>query len=74
MTRRLSLGVAASLEGVKIVLRFVIRFIGLAWHLCASQLYNGCLTLCFCKQMCGNGVRCVGKYLAEITKAKAPKR
>ena len=45
MTKLFSLGVAASLEGVKIVFRFLIRFFGLAWHLCASQPYNGCLTL-----------------------------
>ncbi len=25
-------------------------------------------------QMCGNGIRCVAKYLAELEKATAPKR
>ena len=34
------------------------------------------VTFCvlFAKQMCGNGIRCVAKYLAELEKAPAPKR
>jgi hypothetical protein len=29
---------------------------------------------CFGEQMCANGIRCVVKFLAELERAKAPKR
>jgi len=58
-------------DGVIFVMKDKDRYNGIDDDYYQMRIYNSDGSE---PEMCGNGVRCVGKYLAEIKKAKAPKR